>query len=330
MVRGGLPARSITRDLSWGVPVPLDEATGKALYVWFDAPVGYISFTKEWAEKQGDPDAWKPYWQAEDTRIIHFLGKDNIIFHAVIWPAMLMAHGDYQLPAEIPANEYLNFAGEKFSKSKGVGVWADEILESYPRDRVRYYLAAIAPEGKDSNFSWEEFIARNNDELSDVVGNLGHRVLTFVTRYFDGKVPEGGAEGELMKELLPEIAAHRDRWQRAFERTKMRDALSVAVDLARVGNRAFDAAEPWKSRKDDLPRCGRDLAALLELVRGVAALLTPFLPETAGKLWGAFPGSGEAPNREQLEQLGASTLPAGETLEPPGILYPKLELAEEE
>lgn len=329
VVKGGLPGRSITRDLTWGVPVPLEEAAGKVLYVWFDAPIGYISFTREWAEAQGDPEAWRPYWQAPDTRIVHFLGKDNIIFHAVIWPAMLMAHGEYQLPAEIPANEYLNFAGEKFSKSRGVGVWVDEILALYPADRVRYYLAAIAPEGKDANFSWEEFVQRNNDELSDVVGNLGHRVLTFTGKYYDGAVPPGGAGGELMTELLPTIAEHRDRWRSALGRYRLREALGVAVDLARVGNRAFDAAEPWKRRKEDPERCGRDLAALLELVRAVAGLLSPFIPESAARLWAAFGEGGAGPTPGEIAGLGRDTLEAGTPLAPPGIIFPRLELAEE-
>ncbi len=329
IVRGGLPARSITRDLAWGVPVPLEEAEGKSLYVWFDAPVGYISFTKEWSKAIGDPDRWKRYWQSPESRIVHFLGKDNIIFHAVIWPAMLMAHGDYQLPTDIPANEYLNFAGEKFSKSKGVGVWADDILARYPADRVRYYLAANAPEGRDTNFSWEDFIARNNDDLSDVVGNLGHRVFTFVDRYFKGKVPAGGAEGSTMEALLPQIASHRDRWRKALGRYRFREALGVAVDLARVGNRAFDAAEPWKSRKEDVEKCGRDLAALLELVRAVSGLLTPFLPDTAGKIWATF-GSGSAtPTPAEIAGLGRDTLADGQPLTPPGIVFPRLELAEE-
>lgn len=329
IVREGLPARSITRDLSWGVPVPLEEAEGKVLYVWFDAPIGYISFTQELFEARGEPEGWRRYWQDDDTRIVHFLGKDNIIFHAVIWPAMLMGHGDYQLPADIPANEYLNFAGEKFSKSKGVGVWADEIVARYPADRVRYYLAVNAPEGRDTNFSWEDFIQRNNDELSDVVGNLGHRVFTFVDRYFDGRVPEGGAEGELMGEILPKLAKHRDRWRTALGRQRFREALGVAVDLARVGNRAFDTAEPWKTRKTDLGRCGRDLAALLELVRTVSGLLTPYIPESAGKLWGAFGSGSPTPTPAEIAGLGTDVLAPGREIASPGILFPRLELDED-
>jgi len=330
IVREGLPARSITRDLSWGVPVPLAEAAGKVLYVWFDAPIGYISFTKELYAERGDPEGWKRWWQDPECRILHFLGKDNIIFHAVIWPAMLMGHGDYTLPADIPANEYLNFKGEKFSKSRGVGVWADEILERYPADRVRYYLAAIAPEGRDTNFSWEEFIQRNNAELSDVVGNLAHRVFTFVERYYGSAVPgdAGGADAELAREILPLVAGARDRWVAALERTKLREGLGIAIDLARAGNRAFDAAEPWKSRKSDAERCGRDLAALLELVRAVAVLLAPYIPESAGKLWGAFHAGERAPSPGAIASLGSAALRAGAPLAPPGILFPRLELAE--
>jgi len=330
IVREGLPARSITRDLSWGVPVPLPEAAGKVLYVWFDAPIGYISFTKDLFASRGDPEGWRRWWQDPGTRIVHFLGKDNIIFHAVIWPAMLLGHGEYALPADIPANEYLNFKGEKFSKSKGIGVWADEILSRYDADRVRYYLAAIAPEGRDTNFSWEEFIQRNNDELSDVVGNLAHRVFTFVERYFESRVPgmAGASDAELAREILPLVAGARDRWVAALEKTRLREALGIAIDLARAGNRAFDAAEPWKSRKIDPERCGRDLAALLELVRAVSALLAPYLPTSAGTLWAAFHPGRTAPSAAELAALGTATLAAGAPLVPPGILYPRLELAD--
>ncbi len=327
LLREGLPPRSITRDLSWGVPVPLEEADGKVLYVWFDAPVGYISFTRELFEKRGDPEGWRPYWQDEETSLVHFLGKDNILFHAVIWPAMLLGRGDFNLPANIPANEFLNFKGEKFSKSKGHGVTAEEILALYSPDRVRYYLTAIAPENRDTSFTWEDFIARNNDDLSDVVGNLCHRVFVFTDRYFDSKVPAGGERSEHLARILEVIAGARDSWRTSLEACRIREAVGAVVSLAREGNRIFDAAQPWKSRKEDAEGCGTDIASLLELVRAVALLLTPFLPESGKLLRGAFPdGDGL---KSDLDALGERTLAGGDPIAPPGIVFPRLELAED-
>ena len=330
IVREGLPARSITRDLEWGVPVPLEEASDKVLYVWFDAPIGYISFTREMFRAKGQEDEWKSWWADDDVEIVHFLGKDNIIFHAVIWPSMLLGHGEYQLPTSIPANEYLNFKGEKFSKSKGVGVTADQILEDFDADRVRYYLTAIAPEGKDSSFTWEDFIQRNNDELSDVIGNLAHRVFTFTAKNFESRVPHGVENSEWNAEVLKVIDQARESWCRALENQKFREALDQVVSLARHGNRIFDGAQPWKSRKTDPDRCGADLAALLELVHAVSVLLVPFLPTSAGKLTAAFRSA--APEvSESVTRIGTeAVLTPGSDLVSPGILYPRLELSEEE
>ncbi|MEC9476183.1 MAG: methionine--tRNA ligase [Planctomycetota bacterium] len=329
-VKEGLPARSITRDLEWGVPVPLEEANDKVLYVWFDAPVGYISFTREMFRERGQESEWRSWWQDDDVDIVHFIGKDNIIFHAVIWPAMLLGHGEYQLPASIPANEYLNFKGEKFSKSRGVGVTADEILELFEPDRVRYYLTVIAPEGKDTSFTWEDFIQRNNDELSDVIGNFAHRVFTFTAKNFDSKVPAGATESSFLPEVLKVLQEARQGWMSALSHQKFREALDKVVTLARHGNRLFDAAEPWKSRKSDLTKCGNDLAALLEVVHGVSVLLQPFVPETAGKLVSAFEQAVLDPD-EVIELLGdRCLLQEGRSLSSPGIVYPRLELPEEE
>ncbi|MGE4618747.1 MAG: methionine--tRNA ligase [Planctomycetota bacterium] len=329
-IKNGLPARCITRDLEWGVPVPLENANDKVLYVWFDAPVGYISFTREMFRARNQEQEWRSWWADEDVEIVHFLGKDNIIFHAVIWPAMLLGHGDFQLPGSIPANEYLNFKGEKFSKSRGVGVTADEILELFEADRVRYYLTAIAPEGKDTSFSWEDFIQRNNDELSDVIGNLAHRVFTFTAKNFDSKVPAGGASSSHAEEVLRVLKEAREEWSAALSKNRFREALEKVVTLARHGNRIFDAAEPWKSRKSDVEICGRDLAALLEIVHGVSVLLLPFVPETAGRLHGAFSDSA-APAAETVGALGTDILlKAGHDVVGPGIVYPRLELPSED
>ena len=330
IVREGLPARSITRDLEWGVPVPLEQAKDKVLYVWFDAPIGYISFTREHFVNQGNPDGWKDWWVDPDVELVHFLGKDNIIFHAVIWPAMLMGQGEYHLPTSIPANEYLNFKGEKFSKSRGVGVTAEEILERFDADRVRYYLTAVAPEGKDTSFTWEDFIQRNNDELSDVVGNFAHRMLTFTAKNFDSKVPMNAADSQLREEILSVIREAREKWDESLGRQKFRDALDRVLTLARHGNRLFDQAEPWKSRKEDLDRCGADLAALLEVVHAIGVLLSPFLPTTSEKLLSAFSICAPEP-AEVLKSLGeCEVLTAGGELSPPGIVYPRLELEEDQ
>ena len=189
----GLTDRSITRDIDWGIPVPLEGAAGKVLYVWFDAPIGYISSTVEWAQQLGTPERWKNYWCDPNTRLIHFIGKDNIVFHAIVWPAMLMAHGDYILPDNVPANEFLTIEGQKLSTSRNWAVWVDDYLEVFPPDPLRYYLAANAPETKDADFAWKDFQTRNNSELADVLGNLVNRTLSFVERQFEGKVPPAGS-----------------------------------------------------------------------------------------------------------------------------------------
>ena len=323
IVKQGLPERSITRDLTWGVDVPLEGADGKCLYVWFDAPIGYLSFTEELFQQRGDPEGWRRYWQDDECRLVHFIGKDNTFFHAVIWPAILMGQAGFVLPHNIPANEFLTFKGAKISKSRGSVLWADEFLEQYPADRIRYYLTANAPEGRDTSFTEEEFLRRNNDELSDVLGNLCHRVFTFVDRYFEGKIPAGVASHDGAPAVLSAITTARDRWRECLEACRFRDALAATIDLARTGNRAFDAAEPWKTRKEDLDRCGRDLGTFLEIVHALGVVLTPFLPDSAERLRGAF--AGEAVGAEAIDALGEVCLVAGTPLESPGILFPRLE-----
>ncbi|NCG13956.1 MAG: methionine--tRNA ligase [Planctomycetia bacterium] len=329
IVREGLPARSITRDLEWGVPVPLEEAKDKVLYVWFDAPIGYISFTKEHFKGTDNPEEWREWWSDKDVELVHFLGKDNIIFHAVIWPAMLMGQGEFNLPTSIPANEYLNFMGQKFSKSRGVGVTAEEILESFDADRVRYYLTTVAPEGRDTSFTWEDFIQRNNDELSDVVGNFAHRMLTFTAKNFESKVPEGAENSEFQNEVLQVIREAKEGWDDALDRQKFREGLEKVLKMTRQGNRLFDQAEPWKSRKSDLSRCGADLAVLLELVYALAVLLKPYLPTSSEKLLSTFVSCAPSAS-DALELLGTENiLRTGCDLHPPGIIFPRLELPED-
>src|SRR5262249_40051397 len=234
--------RSITRDIDWGIPVPLDGAAGKVLYVWFDAPIGYISSTVEWAQKLGTPERWKSYWFDPETRLIHFIGKDNIVFHAIVWPAMLMAHGDYILPDNVAANEFLTIEGEKLSTSRNWAIWVDEYLEVFPPDPLRYYLAANAPESKDADFAWKDFQTRNNSELADVLGNLVNRSLSFVEKHFDARVPP--TEG-LTPQVTETIAAAGRTLGELFETFQVRRATTELMDLARFGNKYFNDTAPW-------------------------------------------------------------------------------------
>lgn len=315
----GLQERCITRDLDWGVPVPLDGAEGKALYVWFDAPIGYISFTKQYSEQIGRPDLWREYWENEDCELIHFIGKDNIVFHAVVWPAMLMGQRRYILPANVPANEFLTFGGEKGSKSRGNAVTVPQYLEKFPPDLIRYYLTANAPETKDSNFTWEDFIATNNSELADVFGNLFHRILTFAHKYFDGAMPAAVAE-----ESLREVRETKTRVEAAFEAFRMRDSLREVFALARWGNKFFDEEKPWATRKSDMERCRRAIAQCIELVGAIAILLAPYMPSSSGKLWRML-GFDGTPGPEQWGALGSPLFEPGHRLAQPEILFRKIE-----
>lgn len=329
LVREGLQERCITRDLSWGIPVPVEGVEGKVLYVWFDAPIGYVSFTKELFEQRGNPEGWRDYWCNEDSRIVHFLGKDNIIFHAVMWPAMLLGRGEFQLPYDIPANEYLNYKGEKFSKSRGIGTTALDAVEQYPVDRLRYYLNAVAPEGKDSSYSESDLVRRNNDELSDVFGNFCHRVLTFATKHVGGAIPEGRENDPALGKILNEIRLAKTRWSERLSGCRLKEAQAAVIDLARFGNRAFDQAEPWKTRKADPERCALDVGVLLEVVYTLAVLMVPFIPESSRRLLTAFvrsDGAARPLDRAEIDAIGESArLNAGDPIASPGIIFPKLE-----
>src|SRR5690625_230228 len=234
-LRDGLSDRAVTRDLSWGVPVPLEDAEGKVLYVWFDAPIGYISATKEWAEQQGDPELWRTYWQDEETDLIHFIGKDNIVFHCIMFPAILMAYGDYVLPKNVPANEFLNLEGQKLSTSRGWSVWLEDYLEYFEADLLRYVLGTILPETKDSDFSWEAFQNKVNSELADILGNFIYRTTSFTHKYFDGIVPELHDPSNKDRETLARIQAQKEKVSTAYEAFKLREAISETMNLARIG-----------------------------------------------------------------------------------------------
>lgn len=283
-LKRGLMDRPITRDLSWGVPVPLPEAKGKVMYVWFDAPIGYISATKEWAEKIGAPERWQDYWLNEKTKLVHFIGKDNIVFHAIVWPAMLMAYGDYILPAEIPANEFLNLEGAKLSTSRGWAIWLPDYLMRFPADPLRYALAVNLPENRDVDFTWADFHSRNNNELADVLGNFVNRVVMFVKKNYSGRVPSAEADGARAMEVLKKIEEAPREIGRLIESFQIKEATREVMTLPALGNRFFDYEAPWRTFKEDRQRCDRTIAVCLRLVSALEVLLYPFLPFTSRKI----------------------------------------------
>ena len=280
---GGLQPRAVSRDLDWGVPVPVPGAEGKVLYVWFDAPIGYISNTKELL-----PYSWEKWWKSEDTRLIHFIGKDNIVFHCIVFPSMLKAHGGYILPDNVPANEFLNLEGDKISTSRNWAVWAHEYLQDFPgkADVMRYVLTANAPETKDNDFSWKEFQTRNNSELVAIFGNFVNRAVVLTHKYFEGKVPPRGTLTDADKEVLAEIPQLRASLEDNLENFRFRDALKDAMSIARLGNKYISDTEPWKTAKTDMGRTGTILNVCLQICADLAIAFEPFTPAAAEKLRG--------------------------------------------
>lgn len=342
----GLRDRAITRDVPWGVPVPGSvaesagvDAEGKVIYVWFDAPIGYISASREWAESIGIKDAWKKYWQQEDTRLVHFIGKDNIVFHCLMFPAMLMAHGDYVLPENVPANEFLNLEGRKLSTSRGWAVWLHEYLESFPPDLLRYALAANLPESKDSDFSWRDFQNRVNSELADVLGNFINRTMTFSARFFDGTVPELKDPSAEDLKVLDSLGSFPDRIGEAYNGYQNREAVFQTIALARMGNKYFNDTEPWHTRNSDLGKCGNTIYVCLQLSASLSILMDPVLPHAAESLRrmlrldgvrSSRPASVEAVGEAVDSELGwddaaVALLKAGHKLGEPEILFGKIE-----
>ena len=324
--KDGLQDRAVTRDLGWGVPVPLTDHEGKVFYVWFEAPIGYVSATREWAAGQGDPEAWRTWWQDPDTRLVHFIGKDNVFFHAVMFPAMLMAHSeDYVLPADVPANEFLNLEGQKLSTSRGFAVWLPEYLEKFAADPLRYTLARNLPETRDMNFTWEGFLARNNNELGNNFGNLINRVFTFIHKYFDGQVPDWSEADmtELDRAALAEVEAETENWAAHLERFEVKAALEAAFRAGKAGNRYFDESAPFKSRKTDLARCAQSLGVVVQILRLLAVMLAPVTPFAMEKLW-SWLGM-ETDLWQGGWEEGRRPIPAGRDLGAPEILFPRLE-----
>ena len=277
----GLQPRAVSRDLDWGVPVPVEGAEGKVLYVWFDAPIGYISNTKELL-----PDTWERYWKDPETKLVHFIGKDNIVFHCIVFPVMLKAEGSYILPENVPANEFLNLEGDKISTSRNWAVWLHEYLEEFPgkQDVLRYVLTANAPETKDNDFTWKDFQARNNNELVAILGNFINRSLVLTHKYFEGKVPACGELTDYDRDTLREFSDVKVRLESSIENYRFRDALKEAMNLARIGNKYLADTEPWKLAKSDMPRVATILNLALQISANLAIAFEPFLPFSAAKI----------------------------------------------
>ena len=283
-IEQGLQPRAVTRDLDWGVKVPLKEAEGKVLYVWFDAPIGYISATKEWAEAHGDN--WEKWWKDNDSELVHFIGKDNIVFHCIIFPCMLKADGSYILPTNVPANEFLNLEGDKISTSKNWAVWLHEYLEEFKgkQDVLRYTLTAIAPETKDADFTWADFQARNNNELLAIFGNFVNRTIVLTHKYYGGIIPELGEVTDIEKEIFEKIKEFPQTIGNSIEKYRFREALSELMNLARLGNKYLTDTEPWKKQKEDPEYVKTVLHLSLQICAAMSVLCEPFLPFTAQKL----------------------------------------------
>ena len=279
-----LKPRAVTRDLDWGIPVPVEGAEGKVLYVWFDAPIGYISSTKEWAEREGKD--WRPYWQDSDTQLVHFIGKDNIVFHCIIFPAMLKAEGSFILPANVPANEFLNLEGNKLSTSKNWAVWLHEYLQDFPnqQDVLRYVLTANAPETKDNDFTWKDFQARNNNELVAIFGNFINRVAVLTQKYYEGVVPQADTYNNVDTETLRQITELTEKIEQSLERYRFREAQQELMNMARLGNKYLADEEPWKLIKTDPERVKTVMYIALQIATALAVASEPFLPFTSEKL----------------------------------------------
>lgn len=277
----GLQPRAVSRDLDWGIPVPVEGAEGKVLYVWFDAPIGYISNTKELL-----PDTWEAWWKSEDTKLVHFIGKDNIVFHCIVFPAMLKAEGSYILPENVPANEFLNLEGDKISTSRNWAVWLHEYLDEFPgkQDVLRYVLTANAPETKDNDFTWKDFQARNNNELVAIYGNFVNRALVLTNKYFEGKVPALGELTDYDKETITEVQAIKATIEKELDTYHFREALKAAMNLARIGNKYLADTEPWKLAKTDMSRVATILNIALQITANLTIVFSPFLPFSSEKL----------------------------------------------
>ena len=319
----GLQPRAVTRDLDWGVPVPVEGAEGKVLYVWFDAPIGYISATKALFEQRNDPAGWERYWKNDDTKLIHFIGKDNIVFHCIIFPAMLKAHGGFVLPEQVPANEFLNLEGDKISTSRNWAVWLHEFLVDFPgkEDVLRYVLCSTAPETKDNDFTWKDFQARNNNELVAILGNFVNRTLVLTQKYYDGKVPARGILEPIDRQCLEALSDAPEKIGAAIRNFRFRDALSELMDVARTGNKYLADTEPWKLHSKDPERVKTVLSVSLELTARLASLMSPFLPFTSEKLTKML----SIPLPAWKRSIDETVMTEGHSIGDPALLFDKIE-----
>ncbi|WP_378185865.1 methionine--tRNA ligase [Aquimarina sp. W85] len=324
-VDDGLRPRAVTRDLDWGIPVPIEGAEGKVLYVWFDAPIGYISSTKEWAAREGKD--WRPYWKDKDTKLVHFIGKDNIVFHCIIFPSMLKAEGSYILPDNVPANEFLNLEGNKLSTSKNWAVWLHEYLEDFPdkQDVLRYALTANAPETKDNDFTWKDFQARNNNELVAILGNFINRVVVLTNKYYTGVVPKPAELSEVDNQTLAELKAYPAVISSSIERYRFREASQELMNVARLGNKYLADEEPWKLIKTDELRTQTIMYVALQIASALATLSEPFLPFTAQKLKNILQLTNETGNSWVGVSEKEVLLPVGHTIGKGELLFAKIE-----
>ena len=317
----GLKPRAMTRDLNWGVPVPLPNAEGKVLYVWFDAPIGYISFTQEWAEKNGKN--WKDFWQNKETDLIHFIGKDNIVFHCIIFPSMMKAHGDYIMPKNVPAFEFLNLENDKISTSRNWAVWAHEYVEDFPdqQDALRYALLSSAPETKDNNFTWKDFQTKNNSELVGIFGNFINRVTVLTQKYYNRIVPQPNEFEQVDKDLYHEMQQIPEKIGKNLDEFRFRDALTEMMNLARLGNKYLADEEPWKVIKDNPERVKTQMFCALQVAGALAYLCEPFLPFTSQKMKSGL----NLGNKNWYEVLNTPPIPTGHQINEMPLLFSKIE-----
>lgn len=332
----GLTDRAVTRDLKWGVKIPLEGYEDKVLYVWFDAVLGYISASKEWANTRNRPESWRPYWMDEGTKYVAFIGKDNIVFHCIVFPAMLMAWNDtgrdaFILPENVPANEFLNFEGQKFSKSRGWGIDVDDFLDLFPPDMLRYTLAMNLPEARDADFTWREFQSRSNNELADILGNFVNRALTFLHRNYDGAIPSAptsvvptDSARTSDEQLIAEIALCRDEAGALFERYRFRDGTARVMNLARFANKYFNDQQPWKTLKENPDRCAHTINLCVQTIRSLAILFEPILPHTSARLWHMLNLDG-SPSADGWQTAAELKLQSGHKVRLPEIIFEKLE-----
>ena len=317
----GLNDRAATRDLNWGVPVPLEGADGKVLYVWFEAPIGYISATKEWAQQSNNPEAWKKYWKNDEAKLYHFIGKDNIVFHCIMFPIVLMEHGNFILPENVPANEFLNLEGKKLSTSRGWAVWLHDYLEHFEADYLRYALGVTLPESKDSDFSWKDFQNRVNNELVAVFGNFVNRASSFIEKYANSMVPPLVDPQPIDVKMLGAIDTQRQKIEFAYEHFRFREVVQEGMQLARLANKYFTDTEPWKTRKTNETACFNSLHVSIQVVAALSVLMEPILPESMKMLRHQIGLS----DSTKWSEISASMLTVGQSLQVSTLLFQKIE-----